>query len=169
MLVFEYSKYVNKYWITISTNPILYETICRPIMLCSLENQGLGKTESKAVKTHEGNATKRMAGLSKRIRTIPILHALRIEPIEPSIQRLESNFYSRLLKNKYTANLFRRALTTQELSKGSQTPSISYLPILSKRFSYGRTHPKVNREIWLYLSTNLSFKEISSTKLTSIH
>ncbi|RNA40969.1 RNA-directed DNA polymerase from mobile element jockey-like [Brachionus plicatilis] len=83
----------------------LYKSYVRPVLLYGIENHVLTKTFTNEIKRFEGNMVKRMMSIPTRCRTTSLFLALNVSLPEFNLIKLKSDFYIRVIENKYTRDL----------------------------------------------------------------
>jgi len=87
-------------------NPILraemFKTHIRPIVMYALENFNLNIGEIKKIKSAEGNALKRLIGISTRCKSTDLFLSFNLMPTNERIKWLKLKHYIRMQSNEYT-------------------------------------------------------------------
>jgi hypothetical protein len=83
----------------------LYKVYCRPILYYGVENLKLIKNDEKKIQSTEATLIKYALNLSKTSRTTKLILAMNLEPAAHRIQQIKLNFFKRILKNQFTAEL----------------------------------------------------------------
>jgi hypothetical protein len=90
----------------------LYKVYCRPILYYGVENLKLMKNDEKKIQSTEATLIKYALKLSKTSRTTKLILAMNLEPATHRIEHIKLNFFKRVLKNEFTAELTEKLIAS---------------------------------------------------------
>jgi hypothetical protein len=110
------------------TNAFVYRTYCQPIVCYGLEMLHIRKSKLKDYDSTQATLIKNSTGLSKYVRTTPLINALKVRSITHLYYRMKIAFLKQLKLNQLTSDILNDLIQSY---KHSKIPEASFVKQVS--------------------------------------